>query len=163
MIIVGPYYCTHDRSPSHLLNLEPYTCLVFPLALSHNISSPGGLLSFFPICLLKGPLCRHPKDNTHWWNFSSLSYLSEDIPWWHWSHVIPLRNFFWDRVSLCNSSGCPGACFVDQAGPTESHPPLPPECSDCRHAPPLPINNFKRLLTEPIILPNKFIDRKRWQ
>jgi hypothetical protein len=43
-----------------------------------------------------------------------------------------VRLFSQDRVSLCNSPGCPGTCYVDQTGLelTEIPLPLPPECWD---------------------------------
>jgi hypothetical protein len=35
-----------------------------------------------------------------------------------WKNLsITLFYLFWDRVSLCNSPGCPGTCLVDRAGP----------------------------------------------
>lgn len=32
--------------------------------------------------------------------------------------------FFWDWISLCNSSGCPGTCFVAHIGLELRHPPV---------------------------------------
>ena len=39
---------------------------------------------------------------------------------------------FQDRISLCNSPGCPGTHLIDQAGLelTDACLPLPPECWD---------------------------------
>ena len=55
---------------------------------------------------------------------------------WYCSFVVVLLFcfvlLFRDRVSLYNSSGCPGTCFVDQAGIvlTEIHLPLVPKFWD---------------------------------
>ena len=56
---------------------------------------------------------------------------------------------FRGRVSLCNSSGCPGTHLVDQAGLelTEIHLPLPPRNWEYSDAPPLP-SLWKATLTK---------------
>lgn len=69
------------------------------------------------------------------WNKSPKS-LNHQAPLWP---CCPLSSkslcmlSFSDRVSLLFSSGCPGTCYVDQAGPkgTVTHPPLPSKVHLC--------------------------------